>query len=160
MAAKSEKAKQVNPAKMYPIDTGLTYAHSKRTEPDWSHLLETFVFLELRKRNYSIEYYKTQKGYEIDFTVCSPYATTKELIQVTVSIKDAQTKKREIRALEEGMAELQIPESLLITADEHDEVETASGRITILPALIWAIQLQNRYQETLNHTMKSLIYIR
>jgi len=151
LAAKSEKAKQVNPAKIYPIDTGLAHAHSRQTEPDWSHLLETFVFLELRKRNYSIEYYKTQKGYEIDFVASPPYACAKELIQVAVSIKDEQTRNMAIRALTDGMVEQQLPQSLLITADEHGEVETDNGCITIIPAWIWAIQLNNKHQETLNH---------
>ncbi len=146
LAAKSEKAKQVNPAKIYPIDTGLAHAHSRQTEPDWSHLLETFVFLELRKRNYSVEYFKTQKGHEVDFIACSPYTKTTELIQVTVSTKDEQTKKREIRALTEAMAELQLTKSLLITADERDEIETVNGKIFVLPAWIWAIQLHNKHQ--------------
>lgn len=146
LATRSEKARQVNPAKIYPIDTGLAHAHSKQTEPDWSHLLETFVFLELRKREYQIGYYKTDKGHEIDFITKPKYAKSTALIQVCVTMKDTQTRNREIRALEAGMKELQLSESLLISADEHDEIKTDSGKITIIPAWLWAIQIDREHQ--------------
>ena len=146
LAARSEKARQVNPAKIYPIDTGLAHAHSRETVPDWGHLLETFVFLELRKRGYQPEYYKTKNGYEVDFVVQSPYTKIKELLQVSVSVKDDKTKKREIRGLEKAMAEQQLTHSSLITADEQDNITTESGKITIIPAWLWAIQLDKEQE--------------
>lgn len=150
LATRSEKARQVNPAKIYPIDTGLAHAHSRSIEPDWSHLLETFVFLELRKRGYRIEYYKTEKGHEVDFLTNPPYGKTQTLIQVCVAVTDAHTRQRELRALEAGMKELQLSESLLITADEHEEVETPSGMVTLIPAWLWAIQLEQERQASLD----------
>ncbi len=147
LATKSDKARQVNPTKIYPIDTGLAHSHSRQPEPDWSHLLESFVFLELRKRGYHLEYFKTSKGYEVDFIAKAPYTNTLSLIQVSVTLKDAGAKKREIRALNAAMSELQIDKSIIITADESGEKKTNSGDINIIPAWLWAIQLE-REQHT------------
>jgi uncharacterized protein len=81
MHAHSERARAVNPKKTYAIDTGLVRACSQRTSPEWGHLLENFVFLELRRKYDGIEYYRTAKGHEVDFLVTPPEAEP-SLIQV------------------------------------------------------------------------------
>ena len=44
MHAHSERARAVNPRKIYAIDTGLVRACSRRTSPEWGHLLEKLRF--------------------------------------------------------------------------------------------------------------------
>jgi predicted AAA+ superfamily ATPase len=41
---RSERARMVNPKKIYAIDPGLVQACSRSVQHDWGHLLENFVF--------------------------------------------------------------------------------------------------------------------
>ncbi|MFC1830376.1 ATP-binding protein, partial [Thermodesulfobacteriota bacterium] len=66
---RSERVRMVNPRKIYTIDTGLVQACSRSIQKNWGHLLENFVFMELRRSCNSIEYYRTEGGQEVDFLV-------------------------------------------------------------------------------------------
>ena len=106
--------------------------------------LRLLCFWNYENGGYRPEYYKTKNGYEVDFVISSPQSNIKELIQVSVSLKDDKTKKREIRGLEKAMAEQQqLTSALLITADEEGVITTDSGKITLVPAWFWAIQLDD-----------------
>ncbi len=59
--------------------------------------LESMVFLELLRRGYHVFYYKTSDNLEIDFVV-EKNNRILQLIQVTKSLKDEKTRKRELRA--------------------------------------------------------------
>ena len=149
LAHRSEKARQVNPAKIYVIDTGLAYAHSRQPQPNWGHLLENFVFLELRKRGFRVEYYKTAAGNEVDFIVTDPLSGKQEIMQVSADINDEATQRREVRALEQAMQELQTHKSLLITTDETKDIETEKGFVQAVPAWLWALQLDKQFEQNI-----------
>lgn len=141
MHAHSERARAVNPKKTYAIDTGLVRACSRRTSPEWGHLLENFVFLELRRKYDSIEYYRTTKGHEVDFLVTPPRAEP-SLIQVAAELNESSTRNREIQALTEAMAELGINRASIITMSREERFETPQGLIDVCPAWLWAISEQ------------------
>ena len=138
MHTRSERARMVNPRKIYAIDTGLAQACSRRTRPDWGHLLENFVFMELRRRYGVIEYYRTQSGREVDFLVTDRRGR-KLLIQVSIDIKDPATRKRELAALCEAMKECNLTEATVVTLDLEESLEAEPGRIRVVPAWLWAL---------------------
>jgi len=59
---RSERVRQTNPRKVYAIDTGLAQAFSHSPQAERGHLLENFVFMELRRKGVSIAYYRTRQG--------------------------------------------------------------------------------------------------
>jgi len=136
----SERARMVNPRKIYTIDTGLIRACSRKVSPDWGHLLENFVFLELRRQTDRIEYYRTQKGREVDFYLTDAEGTPR-LIQVAAEITGGNTRRREVTALTEAMAECRLAQSTIITFDIEDTVKTEAGRIHVTPAWKWALNI-------------------
>jgi len=136
---RSARARMVNPRKVYAIDTGLVQAYTRNVQPDWGHLLENFVFLELRRRGGLSEYYRTSSGREVDFFVTTLEGHT-SLVQVALDITGAETRKREVRALSEAMEECGIREGLLITLDQQDRLKTHEGHINVMPAWLWALR--------------------
>lgn len=138
---KSERARMVNPRKIYAIDPGLVQACSRSLNPDWGHLLENFIFLELRRRHYHIEYYKTKSGKEVDFLAISP-SGKKVMIQATAEMENDSTRQREFGALVEAMEECGLREATIITLNEEDIITTPAGSVTIMPAWYWALCLE------------------
>ncbi len=93
--------------KTYPVDTGIRNAVCLRFSNDTGRLAETIVFLEIRRRNSEVYYWKSQDGYEVDFVVKAGQKLT-ELIQVAWDVRDEATQKREERALWCAMEELDV----------------------------------------------------
>jgi predicted AAA+ superfamily ATPase len=136
---RSARARMVNPRKVYAIDTGLAQAYIRSVQPDWGHLLENFVFLELRRRGGLLEYYRTSSGREVDFFVTTLEGHT-SLVQVALDITGVETRKREVGSLSEAMEECGLREALLITLDQQDKLKTHEGCINVLPAWLWALK--------------------
>lgn len=134
----SERQRHVNPRKVYAIDTGLVHACGTPRSPDWGHLLETFVFLHLRRRMITTEYYRTKTGREIDF-VTRDSEGRRYLIQVCADMSASPTRNREITAIGEAMEETGIHNGLIITLDEDKTVPIPAGTIRMVPAWRWAL---------------------
>ena len=64
---------------------------------------------------------------------------TRMLVQVSESLADPKTKKREITALSEAMAEQNINSGTIVTRSESEQVKTESGTIEVVP--IWRFLL-------------------
>jgi predicted AAA+ superfamily ATPase len=140
----SYKKQIVNPKKIYSIDTGLSKSVSFQVGKKDGDYLENIVFLEL-KRRYSdlseIYYYKTTQNYEIDFLIKNAQNIT-HLIQVSYSIKDAKTLKRELRALKKAKEEFTHNddiELLLITYDESKDIIEDGLSIKIINIFEWLL---------------------
>lgn len=134
----SERSRMVNPRKIYTVDTGMINACSRSTSPDWGHLLENFVFMELRRKTRQIEYYRTKSGREVDFYV-SDFSGKISLIQAAASMEDKKTASREIKSLSEAMNECRVGEASIVTFNTEKHLETNSEIINILPAWKWAL---------------------
>jgi predicted AAA+ superfamily ATPase len=139
ISSPSARVRQVNPRKCYPVDPALSAALSFRASGDLGHLLETVVYLELRRRGKSLAYVVTSSGYEIDFLAEDP-AGGRELIQVCADLEDPATRQRELRALEEGMAEARCERASLVTLQEEGSVDLAGGTLRIVPAWRWLLE--------------------
>jgi len=138
--SRSERARMVNPRKIYVIDTGLINACSRNTRPEWGHLLENFVFMELRRLYDTIEYYKTDNGHEVDFFVTDRQGR-ELLIQVAAEMEISVTRLRELKALIEAMKETGLRNATMVSLNHEEHLETEAGEIHILPAWLWALSL-------------------
>lgn len=137
--SRSVRQRQVNPRKVYPIDTGLAQAFRHGPGMDRGRLLETLVFLDLRRRGMAIAYFRSEQGYEVDFLARSVQGETLA-IQVAETIADPKTRQRELRALEAAMAERKLPSATLVTLDEEAQIETAGGPVAVVPAWRWLLR--------------------
>lgn len=108
---------QVNPKKIYAIDTGLIRAMTLDHTKDLGRLFENLIYLDLRRQGLIIHYYLTKERYEVDFLVQTRQGK-RELIQVTWDMVDHETKIREERALAAAINELNIP-GRIITLDSY-----------------------------------------
>ncbi len=127
----SEKAKLVNPDKVYLIDVGLVRAMSEDPEANRGWLLENLVYLHLRRQKYTLNYVNTSDGKEIDFYAFNRITRDKKLIQVTWSLSDPETRERELRPLDKAATSLGIKEKLVITWDEEAVLDNG---IQVIPA--------------------------
>jgi uncharacterized protein len=134
--SRSERQRQVHPRKVYPIDPGLAQSFRHTSGLDRGHLLETVVYLELRRRGMEINYFRSKEGYEVDF-IARQAGSAPIAIQVSASLADANTRQRELRALEAVMRERGLNNATLITLDEEERIDTPAGGVTIVPAWLW-----------------------
>lgn len=117
----SLKKQSVNDKKYYSIDLGLS---NIMRVPNLQHRgadLETVVYLELLRRGYKVYYYKTSQGLECDFVI-EKNSKIEALIQVSVSLKNEKTKKRELQVFDKAIQELQLTDvkKLVITEDNSE----------------------------------------
>jgi predicted AAA+ superfamily ATPase len=137
---RSEAVRSANPRKAYPVDPGLAVAHSFSAARNTGHLLETAVYLELRRRGYTCGYVKTGSGFEVDFAARRRGLGDELLVQVCADATEPGTRDRELRALDEAMKERKLGEGLLLTMGETDTVEVGAGTVTIRPTWRWLLE--------------------
>jgi predicted AAA+ superfamily ATPase len=101
VATDSERRKQVNPRKVYPVDTGLMALFDRSGKANVGHALETVVLHELQRCGAQVNYVRTPGGFEVDF-----YARglngNEALIQVCADLDSPDTLAREVRALQDA----------------------------------------------------------
>lgn len=130
-----------NPKKVYCIDHALVTSVSSGILVNSGHLLENLVFTALRRITPDICYVKTRAGREVDF-IALLEDRSRMLVQVCESLADPQTRKREIAALAEAMAELKLASGIIVTRGEEGVVEVEAGKIAIMPAWRFLLDLQ------------------
>lgn len=136
ISSRSETVRRVNPKKIYSIDPGLLEAMSLCMTDDRGALLETLVYMHLRRQGYAPDYYVTKDGAEVDFVLSGPKRSGRRLIQVCWDIHDPATQKREVRALLSAMEDLGVSRGTIVTwMDEDDSDE----RLHIVPAWKWLL---------------------
>ncbi|MCK5475989.1 MAG: ATP-binding protein [Candidatus Pacebacteria bacterium] len=135
----SLKQQFVAPKKVYCIDNGLSNSISFRFSRDKGKFLENLVFLELKRREEEIYYYKTKNNLEVDFLIREE-RKVKKLIQVTKSLDDFKTREREMKSLITAMKELKMKNGLILTEDEEDLIKDGNLKITVLPIWKWLLE--------------------
>lgn len=135
-------------AKVYVADPALFGAFSPSSAIDVGQKLETAVFNRLRRVSSSMRpgaisrylFEDAGKRHEIDFVVGDALLLEPlRLVQVSVSLDDPKTRKRELAALEAGMRKLQAQDAVIVTADEEAEIETSEGVVRVVPAWKWLL---------------------
>src|SRR3990167_120801 len=129
--------------KIYFIDQALAESVGFRFSDDNGRTLENIVFLKLIRHNKTIYFHKDKQ--ECDFLVRDGYNIT-EAIQVTVTLTDEKTKKREINGLLEAMTIYKLTTGLIITENES-KIETIEQngqiyQINIKPCWQWLLEIE------------------
>jgi predicted AAA+ superfamily ATPase len=86
-------------SKYYICDTGLRNMILGTTNKDIGHQIENIVFLELLRRGYTVNIGKSGRGTEVDFVAVRD--RTPEYYQVSASVLDENTLKRELAPFEQ-----------------------------------------------------------
>jgi predicted AAA+ superfamily ATPase len=134
--SRSEKARLINPAKIYTIDTGLLNAMIFHNSYNYGQLLETMVFMHLRRGGHDTEYLKTNDGCEVDFFIRHRISNKTQLIQVCWEMSDKKTFERELRGLKSAMDELSIPTGTIVTWDDETVID---NKIKVIPVWKWLL---------------------
>jgi predicted AAA+ superfamily ATPase len=121
--------------KIYCIDNGLLNTVSFKFSDDFGKLLENLVFIELRRRNEQIYYFR--KNYECDFLIVQKNKVS-SAIQVTKKLND-ENEKREINGLLEAMDEHKLKEGILLTEEQEEEKIIEGKKIKIIPVWKWLL---------------------
>ncbi len=132
----SVKKQQVNPKKIYCIDNGIVENVAFKFTETRGNYLENAVFIELKRRNYEIYYYKTESGREVDFLLRKENEGQR-LIQVCWDLSGRETRRREVEALLEAAAELGGDKCQIITMREEETLTKSGLHIEIIPAWKW-----------------------
>jgi predicted AAA+ superfamily ATPase len=140
----SVKKQIANPKKIYTLDTGLINAVSFAFSENKGRILENYVFNCLN-RNFEEIYYHKEK-YECDFVVKSGTKITMA-VQVTQSIRDPDTKNREVRGIREAMKDYALKTGYIITENEREIITSEEGNIHVIPAYDLDITVKSIQEE-------------
>jgi len=143
--SRSEKARQVNPKKIYISDSGLIDAMAYGRGEDRGAMLENTVYAHLRGRGLRPEYLVTGSGSEVDFLVPGPGEGDRQLVQVCWTLEDEATRRREVGALKEAMEDLRLGAGTIVTWEEEGRAEEG---IQVVPAYRWLLDEHSGQSES------------
>jgi len=103
------------------------------------HIYENMVFIELKRRNKEVFYWKSKRGREVDFVIKSGLKID-EAIQVCFSFTDKKTRDRELESLLSAKNELNVDDLVMITEDEKGEEVIDGATVRIIPLWKWLLQ--------------------
>lgn len=127
-----------SPKKIYFIDNALIHKIGFNATDNLGSSLENCVCVELMRRGKDIYYHADTQ--ECDF-IMREGVTIVEAMQVTVSIKDAGTREREIKGLLAAMERYGLPIGTIITLEEEEEITVNDHQlISVRPIWKWLLQ--------------------
>ncbi len=132
----SLKKQLQNPKKVYFIDNALSNELGFRTSDDRGRLLENLVFIELKRRGYDIFYNKNKQ--ECDFVIREKNHIA-QVIQVSWSIYDKDTRNREINGLKEAMDLYNLDSGCILTENDEEIINIRNKNIFIKPVWKWLL---------------------
>jgi len=137
----SERQRQSNPRKIYPIDPGLHVAFDRSGKANRGHLLETVVAIDLIRRGWEAGYLTTPEGYEVDFCARDPRGDL-WLIQVADELESPEVRLRELRALDSAHAMLPDAHRLILTGNHQDSLllQAELATVTRMPVWRWLLR--------------------
>jgi len=131
----SQKAQSLAPKKVYFTDIGLIRTAGLNFSENSGHILENFVFNELRRKYGTFDdkqiFYYSDDTCECDFIVNPLFAP--QCIQVCLELNLENT-ERELNGLLAAMNFFKVREGLILTKDSHDLFVKDDKKITIIPA--------------------------
>ena len=126
--------KQIQSAKkLYLIDNGLAKQIGFSFSENYGKLLENQVFLELKRRNKELFYFREKN--ECDFLIKEKNKIT-NAIQVCYEINQ-NNKEREIKGLTEAMKKFNLKEGTIVTLNQEETIKQNNLTIKIVPAYKW-----------------------
>ncbi|EKE05815.1 MAG: hypothetical protein ACD_19C00176G0037 [uncultured bacterium] len=137
--AYSVKEQQIANKKVYSIDTGLAKSIGFSFSNNLGRLIENIVYLNLRRKQKSLYYYKTQEGYEVDF-----YSPSESLLIQVSYYLDKNNLERETRALINACHEKNNDhiknKLIIITQSYKDSIIVEDKKIEIIPLYEWLLK--------------------
>ncbi|MEI6208930.1 MAG: ATP-binding protein [Desulfuromonadales bacterium] len=128
--------RELGEKKIYAIDNGMLNAIDYKFSDDTGKSLEQAVFLELKRREQDIYFFKDKS--ECDFIVKHGVDVT-QAIQVTVTMSDDKTRKREVRGLIDCCEAFGLLNGLIITLDSSEEFELNGIKVSVVPLYHWLL---------------------
>ncbi len=101
--------------KYYPVDTGFINLTKGNMSENYGSILENVVFLELKRRDMKVSIGRNNDKSEVDFIAVK--GTEKTYIQVSATLVDENTRRREFQALESINDNFP---KLILSLDRHD----------------------------------------
>ena len=138
LATTSERRRNSNPRKVYPVDTGLIGAYETSGRANLGRALETVVHTELLRRGADLGYVRTHRGFEVDFLAQIP-GKAPELIQVCADLGDADTLTRELRALDDAAQEFPHASRQLLVLDRSSMTSSVPLGVAVQPVYEWLL---------------------
>jgi hypothetical protein len=138
LATDSERRRNSNPRKLYPVDPGLIGAFDTSGRSNVGRALETVVLNELERRRAEVGYVKTGEGLEVDFLV-RPLAGDEELVQVCADPSAAETLTRELRALTAATSEHPRATRRLLVLDRDQALRVEAPGVLVQSAYEWLL---------------------
>ena len=138
LATESERQRNSNPRKSYPVDPGLVHAFDVSGRANVGHALETVVQNELERRGVEVGYVSTAGGLEVDF-LARRIGAEAELLQVCADVSAPETLDREVRALAAASEEHPRARRRLLVLDRDDRAAARAHGIDVLPAYEWLL---------------------
>lgn len=126
ISSDSVRRRQVNPRKVYPVDTGLMALFEISGKPNTGHALETAALHHLLRQGAQVGYVHTPQGYEVDFAARMPSGET-WLVQVCLDLNDATTLQREVRALQDTQTDWPHARRMLVSLYAPPVLELPTG---------------------------------
>lgn len=137
IATDSVRQRQVNPRKVYPVDTSLGVLFDRSGKANTGHALETVVLHELQRRGAEVAYVRTPAGFEVDFLVRGLQGE-QALVQVCAELDDPATLAREVRALQDAAQSWPRASLNLIALDWSAGLQVPAG-VKLHRALDWLL---------------------
>jgi uncharacterized protein len=137
----SERQRQVNPRKVYPVDPGLIPVFDRSGKANSGHALETAVLIELERRRCQVTYAKLPSGKEIDFVARDQEGKTTYL-QVCSDLSLQEVRDREFGSLQEMLALKPKAHCVLLCGTSTDAVmaqKDAPVGVTVRAAWEWLL---------------------
>jgi len=119
-----------NPAKVYPVDTGLC---RRTTSLDQGRLLENLVFLELKRKGQEVFYF--DEKIECDF-IARGENDRLSAVQVSFELNE-KNREREINGLVKACKWLATNEGIIFTWDDEETFGAEGVDIKVIPVWKW-----------------------
>jgi len=123
--------------KVYCIDNGILANTSFRISEDYGRYLENLVFVELMRRGHEVYFHSGKK--ECDFLIKEGLAV-RQAIQVSRTLQDEETGKRETEGLVEALNAFGLKEGMILTEDEEYEMNADDHRIRVKSVWKWLLE--------------------
>lgn len=135
--SRSSRVQMGKPDKLYCIDTGLLNVMTYRNSENAGPILETLVFLALRRKGMHIEYVLNDQGSECDFYFKDPLNNEVRLVQVCWELGEEKTRRREFRGLQLAMKSLGFDTGTIVTWDREEEMK---DDVRVVPLWKWLLE--------------------
>lgn len=136
----SLKDKARNYSKIYCIDWALANVNNWVWDGEHTKSLENLVYIQLKRQDYKVNYYLTRENrQEIDFLATNNQGEVCHLIQVSLTLREEKTRKRETSPLISAMKYFKLKKSYIITLNQEEHIKSDHGDIHIIPAWKWLL---------------------